>query len=185
MPPGGFGFLRFRLSVAPGSATVRARAAPGSTAPAQEGCDMHIDWSWVLVGVGAVMVLIEVSLGGFAGFDLVLIGSAFILGGTTGLVTGSPMVAYLTATGLGVVYIAVGRRLVRARLAVSHSHASNVDSVRGQEALVQKRVAAHEPGLVKVGGEVWRALPAPGAGPFDEGALVTVDGVDGVTLQVR
>ncbi len=33
---------------------------------------MSIDWSWLLVVLGAVMVLIEVALGGFAGFDLVL-----------------------------------------------------------------------------------------------------------------
>ncbi len=146
---------------------------------------MSIDWSWLLVVLGAVMVLIEVALGGFAGFDLVLIGSAFVLGGVAGLVSGSPMVAYFTASGLGIAYIAVGRRLVRSRFAVSRGMASNVDAVRGKQGLVQKRIAAHEPGMVKVGDEVWRALPVPGAGPFDEGALVTVDGVDGVTLQVR
>ena len=35
---------------------------------------MSIDWNWALVVVGALLVLIEVALGGFAGFDLVLIG---------------------------------------------------------------------------------------------------------------
>jgi membrane protein implicated in regulation of membrane protease activity len=146
---------------------------------------MAIDWSWVLVLGGMVLVLVEVVLGGFAGFDLVLIGSAFVLGGVAGLLTGSPMVAYITSAALGVAYIVAGRRLVRERLRVSRSHASNVDAVRGQQGLVQQRIGAHEPGLVKVGDEVWRALPAPGAGPFEVGALVTVDGVDGVTLHVR
>ena len=146
---------------------------------------MAIDWSWLLVLAGAVLVLVEVVLGGFAGFDLVLIGSAFILGGIAGLLTGNPMVAYVSAAVLGVAYIVAGRRLVRERLAVSRSHMSNVDAVRGKQGLVQKRVGAHEPGLVKVDDEVWRALPSPGAGPFEEGALVTVDGVDGATLHVR
>ncbi len=41
------------------------------------------------------MVLIEVALGGFAGLDLVLLASAFVLGGVAGLtflvpVTGGP-----------------------------------------------------------------------------------------------
>lgn len=146
---------------------------------------MSIDWSWLLVFVGAVLVLVEVLLGGFAGFDLVLIGSAFILGGVTGLITGSPGLAYATAALLGIAYIAIGRRLVRERLAVSRGHATNVDAVLGQQGVVQQRVGAHEPGLVKIGSEVWRALPVSGAGPFEPGALITVAGVDGVTLQVR
>lgn len=146
---------------------------------------MSIDWSWLLVFVGAVLVLVEVLLGGFAGFDLVLIGSAFILGGITGLITKSPGIAYITAAVLGLAYIAVGRRLVRERLAVSRGHATNIDAVLGREGIVQQRIGAHEPGLVKVGDEVWRALPVSGAGPFEAGALITVAGVDGVTLQVR
>ena len=43
----------------------------------------------MLVVVGAVMVLVEVALGGFAGFDLVLIGSSFVLGGALGLLMGN------------------------------------------------------------------------------------------------
>src|SRR5689334_6742435 len=78
--------------------------------------EMSIDWSWLLVFAGAVLVLVEVLLGGFAGFDLVLIGSAFILGGVAGLLTKSPALAYSSAAVLGVAYIAVGRRLVRERL---------------------------------------------------------------------
>ena len=64
--------------------------------------------------------------------------------------------------------------------------ASNVDAVVGQRALVTARVAEHEPGQVKVRDEVWRAVPAPGvSGPFEPGAVVTVQAIDSVTLQVR
>ena len=146
---------------------------------------MTVDWSWLLVFAGAVLVLVEVLLGGFAGFDLVLIGSAFIVGGVVGMVTHSPGLAYTTAAVLGVAYMAVGRRMVRERLAVSRGHTTNIDAVLGKQGVVQQRVGAHEPGLVKVGDEVWRALPVSGAGPFEAGALITVAGVDGVTLQVR
>ena len=46
--------------------------------------------------------------------------------------------------------------------------------------------SAHAPGQVRVNDEVWRAAVAAGAnGPFEPGAVVTVAGVDGVTLQVR
>jgi membrane protein implicated in regulation of membrane protease activity len=58
--------------------------------------------------------------------------------------------------------------------------------VVGQRALVVQRIAEHGPGQVRVRDEVWRAAPAPGAaGPFEPGAEVTVEGVDGVTLRVR
>jgi membrane protein implicated in regulation of membrane protease activity len=63
---------------------------------------------------------------------------------------------------------------------------SNVDALVGLEGLVTQRVAGHQPGMIKVKDETWRAVPAPGvAGPFEPGSLVTVTGVDGVTLQVR
>ena len=146
---------------------------------------MAFDWSWLLVVLGAMLVLVEVSLGGFAGFDLVLIGSSFVIGGIVGLVTHHAATGYITACVLGVGYMVVGRRLVQSRFKVSHGHRSNIDAVHGQQGLVQQRIAAHEAGLIKVGDEVWRALPVAGAGPFEPGSLVTVADVDGVTLHVR
>jgi len=157
----------------------------GVASAAEEVPHMAIDWNWILILAGALLILAEVSFGGFAGFDLVLIGSAFVVGGVVGLITNSAAAAYLTAAALGVAYIAVGRRLVRQRLTVRHAHPSNVDAVIGRQAVVQQRVGAHEAGMVKVDDEVWRALPVAGAGPFEAGSLVTVAAVDGVTLQVR
>jgi len=146
---------------------------------------MGAGWNWLLLVTGAVFILVEVAFGGFAGFDLVLIGSAFLVGGAVGLLTHSPVVGLVVASALCVGYIAVGRRWVRARLK-SQSMPSNADALLGQRAMVMARVAEHQPGQVKVRDEVWRAVPAPGAGgPFEAGAVVTVEGVDGVTLRVR
>ena len=82
-------------------------------------------------------------------------------------------------------YVAAGRRWVRSK--IQHVRVqSNVDAIVGQRAVVTVRVAPHEPGQVRVKDEVWRAVPAEdGSGPFESGAVVTVHGVDGVTLQVR
>ena len=77
---------------------------------------MKIPWNWALVIVGALMILIEVSAGGFAGFDLVLIGSSFVVGGAIGLVVHSVTVGFVVASLLCVLYIAAGRRWVRARM---------------------------------------------------------------------
>jgi len=146
---------------------------------------MAIDWNWMLLVGGALLVLLEVLLGGFAGFDLVLIGTSFVLGGGIGLLTGDPKVGLSVSAALCVAYIALGRRWVRGRM--KHRVVpSNVDAMIGRPGLVTVRVADHEPGQVKVQDEIWRAVPAPGSsGPFEPGAIVTVQGVDGVTLQVR
>lgn len=146
---------------------------------------MSASWNWVLLLAGVLFILVEVALGGFAGFDLVLIGSAFVLGGAIGLAIGNAAIGFLVASVLCLLYIAVGRRWVRARLRTGHTP-SNVDALVGRSGLVTMRVAEHEPGQVKVRDEIWRAIPAPGAAaPFEPGRVVTVAGVDGVTLQVR
>lgn len=144
-----------------------------------------IDWNWLLILVGGVMVLVEVLLGGFAGFDLVLIGSTFMLGGAVGLLTHDPIKGALTASALCIAYIAVGRRMLRHKFSKEAGTKSNVDALAGRQGMVQQRIAEHEAGMVKMGDEVWRALPVAGAGPFESGTLVTVDSVDGVTLLVR
>jgi len=143
------------------------------------------DWSWFLVILGAGLVLVEVLLGGFAGFDLVLIGSTFLIGGAVGLMSHNPITGSITASALCLAYIAVGRRLLRKKMGKSPNTKSNVDAFVGKQGVAQSRIASHEAGMVKMGDEVWRALPVAGAGPFESGALVTVDGVDGVTLLVR
>ena len=146
---------------------------------------MAVDWNWVLIIAGAALILVEVGLGGFAGFDMVLIGSAFVVGGALGLALSSTPIGFSIATVLCIAYIAAGRRMVRARMK-NKGVPSNTDALIEQRARVISRVADHEAGQVKVKDETWRALPAPGvAGPFEPGAVVTVQAVDGVTLYVR
>jgi membrane protein implicated in regulation of membrane protease activity len=141
-------------------------------------------WSWGLIVLGALMVLVEAALGGFAGFDMVLIGSAFVIGGAVGLATGSVSVGIVVAAVLCVAYIVAGRRWVRGRLR-RHSMPSNTDALIGQKGLVTQPLSDHAPGQVKVRDEIWRARPAAGQGPFEAGVEITVESVDGVTLVVR
>ncbi|HKA24670.1 MAG TPA: NfeD family protein [Candidatus Eisenbacteria bacterium] len=141
--------------------------------------------SWILVILGSIAILIEIALGGFAGFDLVLVGSALVLGGALGLFLGNTLIGFVSAAILAVLYVLVGRRWVRARMR-THKVPSNVDAVIGAEALVTQRVSRHEPGQVRVKDEVWRAVPAHDVqGPFEPGSVVHVESVEGVTLRVR
>lgn len=149
------------------------------------GFSVGLDWNSVLLIVGAGLILIELAFGGFAGFDLVLIGSAFVIAGVLGLLIHNQTAALIVAGVLCLGYLGVGRRWVRRRIR-RRSMPSNVDAVLGKPGVVTARIAEHQPGRVKVLSEEWRAAPAAGVkGPFEPGAIVTVEAVDGVTLKVR
>lgn len=144
-----------------------------------------MNWNWTLIVVGALMVLLELVLGGFAGFDLVLLGSSIVVGGAVGLAAGSVTTGFVTATLLCALYIAIGRRWIRKRLK-RPGISTNVDALIGQKALVTTPISEHAPGQVRLRDEVWRARPSPGQGAaLEAGAEVTVESVEGVTLFVR
>ena len=141
--------------------------------------------NWFLVIVGIICVIAELALGAMTGFDLALIGGSLTIGGAIGLLAGSEKIGLLAAGGLALVYLAIFRRWLKSTLTVK-DHASNVDAVVGQTGVVTKRIAAHEPGMVKVGAEIWRAeLFSADDAARDSGATVKVEAVDGVTLKVR
>jgi membrane protein implicated in regulation of membrane protease activity len=141
--------------------------------------------NWLLVIGGAVCVIVELVMGAFTGFDLALIGISLATGGGLGLVFGSEKVGLLSAGGLALVYFLFLRGWMRRKLTVK-DHASNVDAVVGRTGVVTARIAAHEPGQVKVGDEVWRAELAHDDGAaHNPGERVTVESVEGVTLKVR
>ena len=141
--------------------------------------------NWLLIVVGALLILVEVAAGGFAGFDLVLIGSSFLIGGALGLALASVPVGLIAASVLCLLYIAVGRRWVRARMK-RPGLPTNTDALIGQRGLVAQPLSEHAPGQVRVRDESWRARPAAGgAEPVEAGTAVVVEAVDGVTLIVR
>lgn len=147
--------------------------------------DIFSSWNWLLIIAGAIMMLIELALGGFAGFDLVLIGSAFVLGGTAGFLFGNGTIGLIVTGVLCLAYIFLGRRWVRSRMR-GPSLPSNIDAVIGRSGRVVVRIAKHEAGRIKLGDEEWRAVAAnDSADPIETGTEVTVESVDGVTLYVR
>jgi membrane protein implicated in regulation of membrane protease activity len=144
------------------------------------------DWvNWLLVIGGIVCVIVELALGALTGFDLALIGGSMTIGGGIGLLTGSTKIGLLAAGGLSLVYLAVFRSWLKAKLTV-RDQPTNVDAVVGKTGVVTKRIAGLEPGMVKLGSEVWRAELAGSDGTAREaGSTVKVESVEGVTLKVR
>jgi membrane protein implicated in regulation of membrane protease activity len=141
--------------------------------------------NWLLIIFGIVCVIVELALGALTGFDLALIGGSLAIGGGIGFLAGSAKIGLLAAGGLALVYLAVFRTWLKAKLNVK-AHSTNVDAVVGKAGLVTKRIAALEPGMVKLGGEVWRAeLAGPEDAALEAGVTVRVESVEGVTLKVR
>ena len=141
--------------------------------------------NWLLIIGGIVCVIVELALGAMTGFDLALIGGSLAIGGGIGFLAGSEKIGLLAAGGLALVYLAIFRTWLKAKLTVKN-HPSNIDAIVGRTGVVTKRIALHEPGMVKVGDEVWRAeLANAGEAARDLGAEVKVESVEGVTLRVR
>lgn len=141
--------------------------------------------NWMLVIVGVVCIIVELLMGAITGFDLALLGVALSAGGAVGLFFSSTKIGLFSAGALAFVYMAFIRRWVRAKLSVK-SQPSNVDALIGRTGIVTSRIAAHEPGRVKIGEEIWRAeLARQDGAARDAGAEITVESVEGVTLRVR
>lgn len=141
--------------------------------------------NWTLIGLGFVLVIAEILLGAATGFDLALIGVSLATGGGIGLAFASTKVGLFCAGALALIYLAVFRRMIRARL-TSGGKPSNIDAIMGRTGVVLERIAPNAPGQVKVGDEIWRArLESESGAPLEPGQTVTVASVDGVTLKVR
>jgi membrane protein implicated in regulation of membrane protease activity len=141
--------------------------------------------NWVLIIIGIACVIVELALGALTGFDLALIGGSLAIGGGIGFLAGSAKTGLLAAGGLSLVYLAVFRSWLKSKLTI-HDQPTNVDAIVGKTGVVKKRIAAQEPGMVKLGGEVWRAeLTGPRDAALEAGTTVRVESVEGVTLKVR
>src|SRR5260370_41905111 len=125
--------------------------------------------NWLLVIGGIVCVIVELALGAATGFDLALIGGSLTIGGAVGFFSGSARIGLFAAGALSLVYLALFRGWLRARLNVQ-LRPTNVDAVVGKEGVVTRRIAPREAGLVKLGSQTWRAeLAAPNQAARDCG----------------
>jgi membrane protein implicated in regulation of membrane protease activity len=141
--------------------------------------------NWLLVIVGIICVIIELSLGALTGFDMALVGGSLAIGGGIGLLAGSAKIGLLAAGVLALIYLAIFRSWLKAKMTVKN-HATNADAVVGKTGVVTKKIAPRQPGMVKLGDEVWRAeLASAQDAARDTGAEVKVESVEGVTLKVR
>ncbi len=141
--------------------------------------------NWLLVIAGVLAVAAELTLGAITGFDLALVGASLAAGGAIGLLAKSWHAGLISAAIFALLYFALFRRWLKAKLHVS-DQPSNVDAVVGKMGVVTKRIGQRDCGIVKVGSEEWRAELAQPNDPAREiGADVKIISVEGVTLRVQ
>ena len=135
----------------------------------------------IFIGIGLVMILLELLMGGFTGFDLVFIGSAFIIGGLISWPFHSWMLALVLTMVICLAYIALGRKYVH-RWSAAKIEITNIDAIIGVKGMVLEDISSSNTGLVKVRNEEWRARAETA---IEQGAVIKVVGISGVTLTVE
>ena len=139
-------------------------------------------WLWLIfVAVGLLLALSELLIGVQTGFDLVIIGSAFILGGLATWPMHSWVLTVVVTSVTCIAYVGLGRKYV-SRWTRVRTTKTNIDTIIGRNGIVQRRIARNSDGLVKVGNEQWRASSEE---EIEEGDEIVVTGLRGVTLIVN
>lgn len=139
-------------------------------------------WVWLIfVVIGLLLVLTELIIGVETGLDLVLIGSAFIVGGLATWPFQWWLLTVIVTSVICIAYVTLGRRYVHRWVQVSRTK-TNIDAIIGKHGIVLQNITRSTDGLVKVGNEQWRARAQEDIKQEEE---IVVTGVSGVTLIVE
>jgi membrane protein implicated in regulation of membrane protease activity len=139
-------------------------------------------WVWLIfIGIGLLMVLLELIIGMGTGLDLVFLGSAFIIGGLLTWPFHSWVLTLIVTLVICIAYLALGRRYIH-RWTATRKEKTNIDAIIGKKGIVLQSIAENVDGRVKVGNEEWKAMAAQ---DIEKGAEIVVIGISGVTLNVE
>lgn len=130
----------------------------------------------MLVMAGLVLILAELVVGIQTGFDLVLIGTILVVGGFTGIFTGSVTAALIVSVLLSMIYIAWGRSVIKQKIIVI-TKKTNIDKLIGASGVVVRSITPDTAGMVRVGDEDWRATSDEVLYEKDKIEVVAIEGV--------
>lgn len=142
---------------------------------------MNLSPQQIIVISGLIFILLELFIGIEAGFDLVLLGSIFLVSGMAGVVSGNLSVTLILTVVLTIVYISFGRKIIKQKISVL-TQKTNTDSLIGSTGIVLKPISNHKAGRIKVNDEEWRAASDKA---IPEGEDIVVTAIEGVTLIVK
>lgn len=139
-------------------------------------------WIWLIfITIGLLLIITELLVGVETGYDLVFLGSAFILGGLITWPFYSWIVTLVVTLLICVLYLALGRRYVH-RWTATRKEKTNIDTIIGKTGIALERLTSGGFGQVKVGAEEWRARTEES---IEKGESVKVTAINGVTLNVE
>ncbi|MDY6892956.1 MAG: NfeD family protein [Chloroflexota bacterium] len=139
-------------------------------------------WLWLIfVIAGLLLVSLELFIGIEAGLDLVILGSASIIGGLVTWPLHSWVYTVVITSVICIAYIVLGRTYVHRQIAVKETK-TNVDAIIGRNGIVLQGIAKNVDGLVKVNNEQWRARAEE---DIEQGVEIVVTGISGTTLVVK
>ncbi len=135
---------------------------------------------WIILGL--LLIVSELFIGVNTGFDLLIIGTIFIIGGFFGLIFLNFYISLIFSILLALIYFITLRRIVHSKIVTPMETTLGVDQLIGQTALVTADIAPHKPGKVKLNDEEWRARATR---KFSVGQEVEVKKISGITLTVK
>ncbi|ORT57477.1 NfeD family protein [Streptomyces sp. CB03238] len=141
---------------------------------------MDIDaWVWWLIG--AVGLGIPLVLTAMPEFGMLSVGA--IAGAVTAGLGFGVVAQVVVFAAVSVALIAVVRPIAARHRDGRPQHATNVDALRGRQAVVLERVDGSG-GRIKLAGEVWSARALDADQTFEPGRQVDVVEIDGATAVV-
>ena len=139
-------------------------------------------WVWsIFIGIGLLMILLELFVGVETGLDLVFLGSAFIIGGLATWPFHSWVLTLIITLVICIAYLALGRRYVH-RWTATRKEKTNIDTIIGKNGVVLQSLTPGAKGVVKVDNEEWRARAEES---IEKGEVIVVKDISGITLNVE
>jgi membrane-bound serine protease (ClpP class) len=139
-------------------------------------------WVWfIFIGIGLLMILLELIVGLETGLDLVFLGSAFIIGGLITWPFHSWVLTLIITLVICIAYFALGRRYVH-RWTATRKEKTNIDAIIGRKGIILQSLTPGVIGVVKVDNEEWRARAEES---IEKGEDIVVTAISGITLSVE
>ena len=139
-------------------------------------------WVWsIFIGIGLLMILLELFVGVETGLDLVFLGSAFIIGGLATWPFHSWVLTLIITLVICIAYLALGRRYVH-RWTATRKEKTNIETIIGKNGVVLQSLTPGAKGVVKVDNEEWRARAEES---IEKGEVIVVKDISGITLNVE
>lgn len=141
----------------------------------------NLSFSEIIILIGILSIGLELFINLDTGFDLVLLGLALVLGGGTGLIFNSAILAIIISILFCLSYIFFGRKIIKQKLFIA-TNSTNIDKLVDQQGIVVRTITPDTCGLIRLDDEDWRATSDD---VIYEQAKVKVISIEGVTLKVK